>query len=294
MYHDRKYCRNNITSRNIIRMNTHKLRPCLAILSISSVWLSCQSNSKINGNDSIAVKQHNITTKASNTWIGKWDRNEWQNEAGVDITKITGDSLIFSLQAVSGGHTGEIEGKAFIRADKAFFRSPDDPKCSLIFTLKGDSVIMVTATGCEEEGGMDVGFDGKFVNVKYAAKTKKKADKPTLVALGILNDQQDEVFRKLVGKSYDLFLNSIQLTDDDVKDLDNMHAKVMASGVRGLYTFQENIIMIDSAKNICAAVLDDEKVYYFTNNANYKDKLPKTIDDWRSRFADNPVVFQSK
>lgn len=272
-------------------MNTRKLLLYTFILSANSALLSCQSNSKTNGNDSAIVKHDTITTKPSHTWLGEWNRDDWQNEAGLDITKITGDSLAFSLQAGSGGHTGEIEGSAFVRANQAFFRSAEDNKCSLVLTLKGDSVITVSTKGCEDMGGMGVAFDGKFFNAKYVSKTKKKADVPTLITLGILNNEEDQTFRKLVGKNYETFLNSTQLTNDDVKDLDDMHAKITASGVRGLFTFQENIIMVDSAKNICAAVIDDEKVHYFTNNSSYKNKLPKTIEDWRSRFAQYPVIY---
>jgi hypothetical protein len=62
--------------------------------------------------------------------------------------------------------------------------------------------------------------------------------------------------------------------------------------LRGLYTIMENIIMIDSSKNIWAAVIDDNKIYYFTNRLDYKTKLPRTIENWRNRFKDYKVIYK--
>ena len=143
-------------------------------------------------------------------------------------------------------------------------------------------------------GGMGVTFSGRFVNSKRLPKEEKKE---TLASLKILNEQQDAIFSKLVDTSYQRFVNSTQLTEDRAgdKDLDpDLHVTVIASGVRGLYTFMENIIMIDKSNTIWAAVINDEKVYYFTTNKDYAEKLPNTIEDWRSRFKDYPVIYMSK
>ena len=44
--------------------------------------------------------------------------------------------------------------------------------------------------------------------------------------------------------------------------------------------------------NIWAAVIDDNKVYYFTNNKEYKNRLPKTIDNWRQNFKNYEVIYK--
>jgi hypothetical protein len=53
----------------------------------------------------------------------------------------------------------------------------------------------------------------------------------------------------------------------------------------------ESIIMVDKNHTIWAAVLDEGKVYYFTTDENFKDKLPLTIEHWREKFKDSKVIF---
>ncbi|GAB3912331.1 hypothetical protein [Mucilaginibacter boryungensis] len=243
------------------------------------------------------VKANNISSSTDHSlWVGNWERREFQEGAGIEIKSIEGDSLVFSADAQSGGHTGQIEGKAFINGNTAIYVDKDIKGASFIMKLQGDSVIQAEEKFGEGIGfgGIGVGFGGRFVNLKYLPKEGKKE---TLVSIKILNEQQDAIFRKLVDTSYDHFVESTQLTEDRTRDKDldpDLHATVFASGVRGLYTFMENIIMIDKENTIWAAVLNGEKVYYFTNNKAYAEKLPNTIEEWRSRFKDYPVVYMSK
>lgn len=58
-----------------------------------------------------------------------------------------------------------------------------------------------------------------------------------------------------------------------------------------MFTQMEYIIMIDKGNRIWTALINNEKVYYFTNSDTYGTTLPKTIDGWRSRFKEYPVVY---
>lgn len=64
------------------------------------------------------------------------------------------------------------------------------------------------------------------------------------------------------------------------------------SGVRGLFTLLENIIMVNGEGQMWATVIDDDNVYYYTNSDGHKDTLPRTIEKWRERFAEKPVVYK--
>ena len=136
-------------------------------------------------------------------------------------------------------------------------------------------------------GGMGVTFDGEYANGKIEAIA------PTLSALGILAGHiTEEAFSALVGNYYHLFLSSFQLRSDE-DDLDGLGAKVVSGGVRGLYILTEAIVMSRSDGTILAAVIDDDVVRYFSNDARFKQKLPATIDKWRQRFAKKKVSFAS-
>lgn len=152
----------------------------------------------------------------------------------------------------------------------------------------GDSIITIGQKKGTCFAGMAVTYDGAYKNENLPEEEASA----NLISAGVFTtEKEDTAFKSLVGENYSLFVNSTQLISES-EDLDNFNASVHSSGVRGLFTAMENIIMIDSLYNIWAAVIDDGKVYYFTNNDDYKEKLPKTIDNWRQRFKDYPVVYK--
>jgi hypothetical protein len=233
---------------------------------------------------------------SNNAWLGKWERHEWQNGGELTISKIVKGSAMFSLEINGGGATGEIEGKAHIVSDSAVYISHDGyDSCRMVFLLnKTRSAISISESRCI--AGVGAGFEGNYV--RFKSKEDLSADdsdkNQTLVSLQILTRQEDKMFRKLVGGYYQTYVTNTQQTDDDVKDVDQLNAKVIASSVNQMRTFMEYIIMIDSSKHIWAATIDNDTVRYFTNNDLYRDKLPKTIDNWREDFKQYPVIYQSK
>jgi hypothetical protein len=226
-------------------------------------------------------------------WMGKWSRHTWQNEAGLDITAWANDSLTFSMHAGSGGHTGEVEGNALFNDSTAtYYSANENDTCIIHFRLFGDSLIVVNVEKGNCFAGMAVTYDGNYYAAKYHSKEEDNKPK-TFVDLGILDSAQDALLKSVTGDDYHRFFASTQLTSTDDDDMDSLHAKVYASGIRGLFTEMENIIMIDSSSHIWAAVLDDSKVFYYTNNHDDAGKLPKTIEHWRERFKQDTVMYKS-
>jgi len=252
--------------------------------------VACSSNNaSSNANKTDIIKTDTVATQpVSKLWLGKWESHRWQNDASLEITNIKNDSIEFSLFASSGGHTGEIEGMAIVNGNVATFLNKDESDTCLIqFKLTGDSIITINQKQGFCYSAMAVTYDGDYKNSKRLPETERAEN---LTSLGIFKtEKEDSIFKSLVGDSYSLFVNSTQLTSED-EDLDSLNATVLSSGVRGLFTFMENIIMTDSLNNIWAAVIDDNKVYYFTNKQEYKETLPKTIDNWRQRFKRNPII----
>jgi len=224
-------------------------------------------------------------------WIGDWERDSEFDGGELNTNIYAQDSITFKLFVQSGGHTGEMEGKAYVKGNTAYFQNPDDKQCKVTFQLSGDSIVIGT-TNCANAGGIGVTFDGSYVNSKVLSKSKKPTE-GTMTT--ILTTEEDSIFRKLVGNSYQKFVSSSQLTNDGDNLDTELQAKVMSAGVRGLFTSMENIIMIDSSKHIWAAVIEDSnKVLYYTNDKGYANKLPKTIDNWRQNFKEYPVIYKSK
>jgi hypothetical protein len=101
------------------------------------------------------------------------------------------------------------------------------------------------------------------------------------------------LFRDLVGDKYEAFLNSSE-TQFIIEDLDDMGLQGFASGVAGLYTLMENIILYNGKNEFWCAVIEDEKVYYFTNSSRFKEMLPKTIESWRENFMEKEVIYNAR
>lgn len=258
---------------------------------ISTTFTCCSNDSSSNITKIDIIKTDTIPPQTVNKlWLGKWERRRWQNDASLEIKIIKNDSIKFSLFASSGGHTGELEGMAIINGNFAIFLNKDESDTCLIqFKLIGDSIIAIDQKQGFCSAGMAVTYGGDYKNSKKLPEVEITED---LKSLGIFEtEKEDSMFKALVGNSYSLFVNSTQLTSED-EDLDSLNTTIRSSGVRGLFTFMENIIMIDSLNDIWAAVIDDNKVYYFTNKKEYKERLPKTIDKWRQRFKDYPVIYK--
>lgn len=261
---------------------------------LSSLIVGCSSNK--NSIDTVASSDtakiiNTSSGSASKLWIGNWERHEWQNDALLEIKSIKGDSIEFSLMASSGGHTGELEGMAIVSGNSANFSSYyESDSCIIKFELLGDSIITIDQKKGFCFAGMGVVYDGQYKN--FAKKNQNDQTTESMINVGVLStDKQDSIFKTLVGDSYTLFVNSTQITSND-DDLDGFNAKVYSSGVRGLFTVMENIVMLDSSNNIWAAVIDDNKVYYFTTNKDNTSKLPKTINNWRQRFKEYPIIYK--
>ena len=263
------------------------MRIYLLILLTIIAFINCTESTETTTS---AIAEKTVTEPASTNWLGRWKRNGWQNESTLEIKTINKDSIAFSISAISGGHMGDLEGTAVVRKNIATYLSAEDgDTCLIVFTLSGDSVITIDQKQGFCFAGMGVQYSGKYINEKLPS-AKEQAE--TLLSLEILDTPyQDSLFRTLVGEHYDLFVNSTQLSSE-TEDLDSLHARVTASGVRGLFTSMENIIMIGDENTICAAVIDGNEVLYFTNNPAYKNKLPRTIEAWRERFKDYDVIYK--
>lgn len=250
--------------------------------------VSCSSS------DDKTIKTQSKSTTNENiqsfNWIGKWERHERNNEATLTINKIENGEIYFSITAFHGANIGDVEGRAKVDKNKSIYFLHYNSPCNLEFTLRSNDTIEVEQITSSCDAGIGVYFSGLYINSKLGLKEKEE----DFVSLGIFKTKQQQLlFKKLVSDKYDVFLNSA-LTTTEVEDLDSLNAKCFSSGVSGLYTIMENIIMYNSKNEIWCAAIDDEKVYYYTNSHRYKNELPKTIEKWREEFREKEVIMTSQ
>jgi len=234
----------------------------------------------------VLKKQSPVAPLSIDRLAGEWTRvgDTPADPSTLTISNATTTGFAFEVSAASGGNSGIIEGVA-VRDDAEAVFKDRETKCNVRFSWGSDYLFLSPSPDCLSMGGMGVTFHGEYRKGKVERRT------PTLTELGILAaNVTEKAFSALVGKDYELFLSRFHLRSDET-DLDGLGAKVVSGGVRGLYTFMEAIVMSRSDGTILAALIDDDVVKYFSNDAKFKTKLPITIDKWRGNFADKKVIF---
>ncbi|TCL55353.1 hypothetical protein EDC14_10565 [Hydrogenispora ethanolica] len=199
------------------------------------------------------------------------------------IAASTPQGFRFTLTAFSGSHTGVVTGIAKLNGNVAIWTDPRRG-CRLQLAMVQD-LLSITAFGnCSDTAGAGVFFDGDYHEGVWNEPL------PTLVDLGVLDTPaQDSSFRELVGRFYDLFVETFHLLSP-AEDLDGLGAKVMVGWVRGLNGSDEAIVMAGPDGSFSAAVLDGERIRYFSDMPGFQERPPRTVAQWCGRFPEKKLV----
>jgi hypothetical protein len=232
--------------------------------------------------------QQKVVEIDSNNWKGDWERTDWQAGASLIIKSFKGNRFHFEIEAVNGGNSGEIGGEGVLQGDSAISEETDGCRLALKLSVDRKKIKLSATSGCSQFAGNGVYFDGDY-------EKNGKLKKESLVSLNVLNRQQDRQLKTLVDTFYNRYVECTDIVDtEDLKDIDSLNTAVITSGVKGLFTFMQYIIMTDKKSHIWTAVIDNETVHYFTNSDLFKDHLPKTIDIWREDFKNDPIIYHNK
>jgi hypothetical protein len=212
---------------------------------------------------------------AQQKWDGTWKIEYRNSSSTLDISSVSKSKFKFLITAFSGANEGEVSGTAVVSGTTATFKSKS---CKLTFKLIKNE-LKLSENGCEDYGGVGVGFAGNYSK----GKAKKRNDNFVTYEVFPTNSL-DKKFRTLVGKDYEMFLNSFHLYGD-IENEDSFKATVFSGCVRGICPYNAAIIMFDENENMWAAVIEtgnDENadVRYYTNSNDWKTKLPKSIENW--------------
>ncbi len=124
-------------------------------------------------------------------------------------------------------------------------------------------------------------FDGARLK-QYSEKDPSKLFDDARVTCALKQLLTSEEYTALTDR-----MDSMAMGEQDV---DKLGAFVFPGGVRGLYTIMEAIVMVEPSGKLWVAYIDDEQVKYFTNVPAFLQKPPETIEQWRARFEEKPVV----
>jgi len=231
-----------------------------------------------------------INWQTKNRWFGEWkiESSALCYSGVLKITNVSNNSFDFSLTVVHGSHMGDLDGKAIIISNnEAEFISnkvyDEDGKCVISFTKFNDIIQIYDNLGCREFHGMRVIYNGDYRLLKDIFYDRIE-----------LNDiLLSKIYQLLSKKYFEEFLKCICDIHNE-KNIDKFEANVITTGVAGMYTIHESILMYTNTNEVYGAFLyDDEKIYYFTSDGRYKNNKPTTILQWLSKF-DRKVINLNK
>jgi hypothetical protein len=123
--------------------------------------------------------------------------------------------------------------------------------------------------------------------------------------------QDEEVapaLKALLKKDYPKLTQNMKRAtypEDSLSFVDRKGVLTLRGFVPGLFTIMEAMLIVEPCGNIYTAILDEgDQFLYFSNDQEYVDRLPPSIEEWRtgieqarSKFQKQPelpVVYKSK
>jgi len=223
----------------------------------------------------------NRETNRNNRWFGRWEVQSILQYFSGDlvINNVSDKKFDFEIIVVKGARIGNISGTAkFISPNEAkFISSIENESCVIKFKRYGN-IISLEEDNCDTYKGLSVSFDDN----DYI----RKAD-----IFDYIENLNDIKLSKIYSccsdeEKYNNFLRCLYTIYDEI-NLDNFEAEVIRSGVPGLYTIYEAILMHTPDDEVYFAFIDDySEILYFSSDKNFQTKKPKTIEKWIENLKD--------
>lgn len=202
---------------------------------------------------------------------GTYERISHTSGGLLDIQDSGDHAFSFEINVSEGANVGHLSGNAKMNEDfQATYQGPDS--CSLTFEWKDSNILVSSSDDCKYYSGNGVTFDGVFYGEGHAAEIEPD----TLSSLGLLTDEQEDLFKAMVGDDYELFLSTFHLIQEE-EIIDSFEGEAYSAKVQGLPGMMEGILMHGHGDALWAAIIDEEKVKYYSNN---EIMVPETIEEW--------------
>jgi hypothetical protein len=223
-------------------------------------------------------------------WFGYWHTDGSPTKANsLFIREVGARGFMFHLSLIDGARAGNVSGFAsFVGPDSAYARIPgtdENHPCELKFRRtagKHREIHVEESPGCQQWKGLGATFDGDY-----------SGGYDLLFESGALDELDHQRLYSITGEFYRPLIDRFQQLGTG-ENSDTFPATVKIGGAKGLYSIFEAIVMRGQNGQLWAAYIDADVVRYFTTENEFKDRLPKTIQQWRQRFPDKKVLFENK
>ncbi len=246
----------------------------------------------------------NPTEDGPQPWSGTWYLNGIWDGGELLIGDVRDTAFYFALSIQRNTHSGILDGEAQIVGDSAIYNRPvdfafDEDSCALYFFLKEDHLVLDQRTSPSSCGfGMRAYAGGRYDNKSIDLQPELDYGDST----AIFQDQtQHDAFKAWIGEeNYLQIAGNMQVTDpqDYRNSKEGIDGRVIEGVVMGLFTSNEAIILHDFNKGFWVATIDTEdseeyRIRYFTNQPNWKKRMPQVFKKWHQSFPDYPVSYES-
>jgi len=226
-------------------------------------------------------------------WWGSWERDSivLSNTGSLFIKDVKQNGFIFDLMVQNGAYLGILEDEyaKFTSKNEAVFEE-DENKIKFMKTKEG---IQIDPINCQNLCGMGAYFDGiyRFQKDIFTFYDDIIDDfiLSKIYAL-ITKDEKLDLENYNPKSKWDDFLKCFG-NDTHIDNLDNFKATIIETYAPGFYSDYAAILMINDNKEIWGAFSDVDKIYYFTTEQRYKNKIPKTIENWAIRFKTSNIIY---
>lgn len=223
--------------------------------------------------------------KERNIWWGNWENESKIKVRGgtLKISRVSSDSFFFNISIYDGARTGEISGKSNIITPNSAYakiKTDDNKNCEIIFRRRLENGVWIIeieeGENCKFYHGLSATFSGN-----YKHKTE------LIIDHGFLDEIDMNEISRLTGKYIHIFLENFQQFGE-AENLDGDNYKVVSSGVKGLYTIMESIIVTDQVGNLWCAFIDpEEDIIRYFSNSKFRSK---SVENWLLRLNDKVVI----
>ena len=228
-------------------------------------------------------------TKEKIVWWGKWymESKVKVRGGGLHISRVSSDAFFFSISIYDGARSGAISGKAHILTPHSAYariKTFKNENCEIIFRRRlenGDWLIEIEeGENCQAYHGFNATFSGHY-----------KHSTEMVIDFGFLDEIDFNEIERITGKYLSDFLENFQqfqFGEDSIQS----DLTVITTGVKGLYTVMEAIIVLSKSGEVWCAYLDptNDAIRYFSNISETNRDKPNSIKDWLSKFPEKKII----
>lgn len=219
-------------------------------------------------------------------WWGKWLREDrpWSSSQ-IEIRETTTNGFRFYIEAISGSHTGTLDGIAtFTNPNEAVFKSNpwEDLNCHITMSKDHGPLLtmQVSSANTSHYHGLSVSFNGLYYK-HYDPLAEKTA----------FNDFELTTIYDALGEHYEPLIRCLQRTNTNQEHNNPERYKSISGFAVGMATDIAAIVVVGRSEHFWAAYINEhsDSINFFTNHFRGAEH-PTLVNTWLDSHKGKPII----